>query len=373
MAVSSTNDFQAKVEKSYDKMSELKAFDDTKAGVKGLVDSGIAEVPRIFVLPPKHRSEFSEASETRFTFPVIDLEGIDEDPIKHKEIVDKVRDASETWGFFQVVNHGIPTSVLDKTLQGTRQFFEQDTEVKKQYYTRDTTKRVIYASNLDLYSPRVPAASWRDSIFCFVAPNPPSPEEFPTACREIIMDYSKDVMKLGFSLLELLSEGLGLNRSYLKDYMDCCHVSYSCNYYPPCPQPELTMGTIQHSDVDLVTVLLQDHIGGLQVLHQNQWVNAPPIPGALVVNIGDFLQLLSNDKYISVEHRAVSNKDESRMSIACFFGESPWESSKLYGPITELLSEDNPPKYRSTTVIDYTKYVHSRGLDGTSALLRYKI
>ncbi|KAK4732512.1 hypothetical protein R3W88_025500 [Solanum pinnatisectum] len=360
----------SRVEESYDRMSEFKVFDDTKAGVKGLVDSGITQVPQIFILPPKIRAE---KCETHFVFPVIDLEGINEDPIKHKEIVDKVRDASEKWGFFQVVNHGIPISVLDKTLQGTREFFEQDTEVKKQYYTRDTRKKVIYTSNLDLYKPSVPAASWRDTIFCYVAPNPPSRQEFPTPCGEVLMDYSKDVMKLGFSLLELLSEGLGLNRSYLKDYMDCFHLGCSCNYYPPCPQPELTMGLIQHTDIGFVTVLVQDDIGGLQVLHQNQWVDVPPTPGSLVVNIGDFLQLLSNDKYVSVEHRAISNKVGSRMSVACFFGESPWQSSKLYGPITELLSEDNPPKYRSTTMKDHTSYLYNRGLDGTSALSPYKI
>ncbi|KAK4357044.1 hypothetical protein RND71_022654 [Anisodus tanguticus] len=85
MAVSSTDDFQDKVHKSYDKMSELKAFDDTKAGVKGLVDAGITKIPQIFTLPPKNRPESSETCETQFTFPVINLEGINKDPIKHKE------------------------------------------------------------------------------------------------------------------------------------------------------------------------------------------------------------------------------------------------------------------------------------------------
>ncbi|XP_059275964.1 1-aminocyclopropane-1-carboxylate oxidase homolog [Lycium ferocissimum] len=373
MVVSSTDDYQATVQKSYDRMSELKAFDDTKAGVKGLVDAGITKLPQIFILPPNNRPESSETCATQFIFPVIDLECIDKDPIKHKEIVDKVRDASETWGFFQVVNHGIPTSVLEEMLLGIQRFFEQDIEVKKQYYTRDTTKKVIHASNFDLFSPSVPAANWRDSFCCIMAPNPPSPEELPIACREILMEYSKVVMKLGCFLLELLSEGLGLDRCHLKD-MDCAEgLGVLGHYYPACPQPELTIGTNKHSDGDFITVLLQDHIGGLQVRHQDQWVDVPPTHGALVVNIGDLLQLISNDKYISVQHRALANKVGPRISVASFFGIGPLPSSKLYGPITELLSEDNPPKYRATTVKDYNEYFRKKGLDGTSALLHYKI
>ncbi|CAN4120489.1 unnamed protein product [Withania somnifera] len=318
-------------------MSELKAFDETKAGVKGLVDAGITKVPHIFILPPKNRPESSDTCETNFIFPVIDLEDIGKDPIKHKEIVDKVRDASETWGFFQVVNHGIQVSVLEEMLQGAWKFFEQDIEVKKQYYTRHITKKVVHA------------------------------------CKEILMEFSDHIMKLGKSMFELLSEGLGLNPSHLND-MDCTEgLAVLSHYYPACPQPELTMGTSKHSDNGFVTVLLQDNIGGLQVLHQNQWVDVPPTPGAIVVNIGDLLQLISNDKYTSVEHRALTNKESPRISVTCFFGTASLTSSNLYGPITELLSEDNPPKYRATTVNDYTGYYSKKGLDGTSVLLHYKI
>lgn len=104
------------------------------------------------------------------------------------------------------------------------------------------------------------------------------------------MEFSKHVMKLGISLFELLSEGLGLNPSQLTN-MDCAEgLRVLAHYYPACPQPELTMGTSKHSDNDFITVLLRDDIGGLQVLHHNQWVDVPPTPGALVVNIGDLMQ-----------------------------------------------------------------------------------
>jgi isopenicillin N synthase-like dioxygenase len=103
-------------------------------------------------------------------------------------------------------------------------------------------------------------------------------------------EYSKQVMNLGILLLELLSEALGLKAEHLND-IDCGEgVAVLCHYYPACPQPELTMGAGTHTDNDFFTVLLQDHIGGLQVSYQDKWIDVPPVAGALVVNIGDLLQ-----------------------------------------------------------------------------------
>jgi isopenicillin N synthase-like dioxygenase len=111
-----------------------------------------------------------------------------------------------------------------------------------------------------------------------------------SACRDILEQYSKQVMKLGILVFGLLSEALGLNPNHLND-IDCTEgLSVACHYYPASPQPELTIGTSKHADGSFLTVLLQDHIGGLQVLHQDKWVDNLPVPGALVVNIGDLLQ-----------------------------------------------------------------------------------
>ncbi|KAG8370378.1 hypothetical protein BUALT_Bualt14G0110800 [Buddleja alternifolia] len=339
----------AEIEPRYDREPELKAFDDTKAGVKGLVDAGITKLPQIFIHPPELLDNITSPNNKQFHFPIIDLEGIKNDLTKHKEIVDKVRDASETWGFFQVVNHGIPVEVLEEMLNGLRRFNEQDVEIKKQYYTQDFTKRVFYHSNFDLY--HSPGANWRDTLDCTMAPIPPQPEELPETCREIMIEYSKHVIGLGSCLFKLLSEALDLNPNHLIE-MECAEgLSNLCHYYPPCPQPELTMGTTRHSDNDFITVLLRDSFEGLQVLHQNQWADVPATPGALVVNIGDLMQV----------------------SSGCIIFGVTSVSTKVYAPMKELLSEKNPPKYRPLTIKEYNEYYRAKGLDGTSALLHFRL
>lgn len=106
----------------------------------------------------------------------------------------------------------------------------------------------------------------------------------------MVNEYSKQAINLGLTLFELLSEALGLSSSHLKD-TDCAEgLLLLGNYYPKCPEPEQSLGASVHTDGSFITILLQDHVGGLQVLLENQWVNVPPIHGALVVNVGDLLQ-----------------------------------------------------------------------------------
>ncbi|KAL7144917.1 hypothetical protein ABFS83_07G043200 [Erythranthe nasuta] len=274
-------------ETKYDRAGELKSFDETKAGVKGLVDSGVETIPRIFRLPEEYPTNTTaHANESNFDIPVFDL---GKQSIDRKVTVEKIRHASEKYGFFQVVNHGIPVSVLDEMLCGVRRFNEMDTEAKKVYYTRDVTRKFVYNSNFDLYS--VPTVNWRDTFLSFMAPNPPKPEELPASCRDIQIEYSRHVMNLGFRLFGLLSEALGLEYSQLTE-MGCTDgLTFVGHYYPACPQPELTLGATNHTDDAFLTVLLQDQIGGLQVFLDNTWIDIPPVHGALVINIGDLLQV----------------------------------------------------------------------------------
>jgi hypothetical protein len=155
MATATTND------EEYDRAKAVKHFDDSKIGVKGLVDSSITTIPRFFVHPPETLSDLNPGSalgsEPDF-IPAIDLAGVDSDH-RRAVIVEQIRRASSTVGFFQIVNHGVPLGVLDRTMASIKGFYEQPTDIKAQFYRREMGTGVSYFSNLDLYHSK--AASWR--------------------------------------------------------------------------------------------------------------------------------------------------------------------------------------------------------------------
>ncbi|XP_023645270.1 1-aminocyclopropane-1-carboxylate oxidase homolog 4 [Capsella rubella] len=350
---------------SIDSSSQAKAFDETQIGVKGLVDSGIKEIPEMFRATQATLASFkSPPPPKHLTIPTIDLKG--------GSVVEKIRGAAERWGLFQVVNHGIPVEVLDRMIQGMRSFHEQEPEAKKRFYSRDHTRDVIYYSNFDLYNSE--SASWRDTLGCYTAPEPPLLEDLPSVCGEVILEYSKEIMNLGELLFERLSEALGLDSHHLKD-MGCAKSQYVAGqYYPPCPQPDLTIGLNKHTDISFITILLQDNIGGLQVLYDGQyWVDVTPVPGALVINIGDFLQLISNDKFKSAEHRVIANgSSEPRTSVVSVFSTFMRASSRVYGPIKNLVSKENPAKYRDFTLTEFSTIFGSKKID-TPKLHHFRI
>ncbi|XP_057965207.1 1-aminocyclopropane-1-carboxylate oxidase homolog 1-like isoform X2 [Malania oleifera] len=355
----------------YDRAKEVEEFDQTKAGVKGLVDAGVVKIPRFFIHPTEKKQEKSSSADGGFHLqvPVIDFQGIETS--RRREVVSQIGMAAETWGFFQILNHGVPLNVTEEMLKGVRQFHEQPMELKMELYSRDPAQPVRYYCNGDLHVSG--AANWRDSIACDFYDDTMDCKALPLACREAIVQYMNCIFMLRNTLSDLLSEALGLSSNFLA-HMECMKSeSLVCHYYPACPEPDLTLGTTKHSDPSFLTILLQDKIGGLQVLHQDQWVDVPPIQGALVVNMGDLVQLITNDKFRSVEHRVLAGRIGPRVSAACFFYPSTAKISKPYGPIKEFTSDSDPPIYRETSLCEYLAYYRSKGLDGNSALPYFRL
>ena len=139
------------------------------------------------------------------------------------------------------------------------------------------------------------------------------------------------------------------------------------NYYPACPDPEVVAGVGPHSDVSSITVLLQDDIGGLYVRGSDgdSWIYVPPVEGALVINIGDVLQIMSNERCKSIEHRVVANRSKTRISIPIFVNPAP---DAVIGPLSEVLDDGDEPKYKQLLYSDYFKYFFSKAHDGKKTI-----
>ncbi|WVZ01322.1 hypothetical protein V8G54_027391 [Vigna mungo] len=198
MVTTNTEELEAGTVPSYDRTSELNAFDGSKVGVQGLLENGVTKVPPIFY---SSRSNIIEDFTTsKFAIPTIDLIGIHDDPNLRDAVVRKVRNACENWGFFQVTNHGIPTHVLNEMIKGISRFHEQDANVRKTYYTRDLSKKVVYFSNYSLYQD--PSTDWRDTITFFWTPNPPKAEELPEVCRFVVIFFLTLVFRIVTSTYE---------------------------------------------------------------------------------------------------------------------------------------------------------------------------
>ncbi|KAJ4960008.1 hypothetical protein NE237_019918 [Protea cynaroides] len=349
----------------YDRATAVKQFDESKIGVKGLVDSGATTIPPFFVHPPENlcNSTPSTTPPASDIIPVVDFTGVHSD--RRSSIVEQIRDAAREFGFFQVINHGIPSDIINSTIGAIKAFNEQPTEVKSQYYTRDMGRGVCFSTNYDLYQSK--AANWRDTIQMMLGPTLPVIEHIPAIFQREALEWNQQVRRLGEVLMEILSEGLGLKPERLKE-LSCLEGRWmSAHYYPYCPQPDLTLGNTSHTDPGVLTVLVQNHIGGLQVKHGDEWLDVKPVSDALVFNIGDILQMLSNDEYRSVEHRVLANPHrEPRISIAIFL--NPSRMNEFYGPLPELTSPDKSALFRQFTLTEYMEKFISKDMDDNSVI-----
>ncbi|XP_051203895.1 1-aminocyclopropane-1-carboxylate oxidase homolog 4 [Lolium perenne] len=349
----------------------LKAFDESRTGVRGLVESGVSTVPDLFVHPDPYASV--PLAPPGVSIPVVDLS------LPAPAAAAAAAAAARDWGFFYLVNHEslVPADYPAKVLTAVRAFHELPAPERATHYGRAMGGGVSYASNVDLF--RSPAASWRDTIQLGFGPARPDTERIPPVCRSEILEWEAHTTAVARALMALLCEGLGLREAALEEASCLEGKVMVCHYYPVCPEPDRTMGLVPHTDPGVLTVLAQDGVGGLQVKHTNEdgesyWVDAKPVPGALVINVGDLLQIMSNDKYKSVEHRVVMNScEEARVSVAVFFNPGKRGDSVFYGPLPELVFSENPPKYKSFTMSEFLGAFFKRDLASKALIEHFKL
>lgn len=167
----------------YNWAEAVKEFDETKAGVKGLVDAGVTELPRLFVHPPEDLHSHPPRGTTDAQLPTIDFHGVESSGARRREVVEQISKASSEWGFFRIVNHGIPLETMDSTLDAVKRFHELPSEEKTPFYSYDMSRLVKLNSSLPTKENK--AASWRDILTCNFKDGQLDPKDIPSACRYI--------------------------------------------------------------------------------------------------------------------------------------------------------------------------------------------
>ncbi|PWA42077.1 Non-heme dioxygenase N-terminal domain-containing protein [Artemisia annua] len=331
-----------------------------------VISSGFryTSLPESYVRPVTDRPNLSQVSECD-DVPVIDIGCGD------RELISKqIGDACRHYGFFQVINHGVPDEIVKKMQQVGRDFFELPLEEKMKLYSEDPTKTMRLSTSFNVQKEKV--HNWRDYLRLHCHPlDKYSPEwpSNPAYFKEYVGNYVTAVRDLGMRVLESISESLGLEKDRIIKILGDQGQHMAINHYPVCPEPELTFGLPGHTDPNALTILLQDTlVSGLQVLKDGKWVAVKPHPNAFVINIGDQLEAVSNGQYKSVWHRAVVNSDKPRMSIASFL--CPCNDSILSAP-KELIKDGSKPVFKDFTYAEYYKKFWSRNLDQEQHCLEF--
>ncbi|ERM96172.1 hypothetical protein AMTRI_Chr09g34300 [Amborella trichopoda] len=311
----------------------------TGHGVKGLVDAGISHIPNRYIHPPEKLADFKRISST-ITLPIIDLSGLSDASIKNS-IAQEICEATKKFGFFHVINYGVPQDLVKRLMDSTSEFFELPPE-KKACYLKGVSpcKNVFLGTSFTPESEK--CLEWKDYIIMFFFGEDEARAFWPPEYRDVLLEYLKLQQPLISFIFESLLKGIGVtvDDELIKAYIEPKAVNL--NYYPVCPNPELTVGVGPHSDLGVITLLVQDDVGGLQAKIEDEWVEIAPMPGALIVNVGATLEILSNGEYKSVEHMARAS-NTNRISIPIFVGPRP--HTKI-GPLPGLLQKDGKPIYK---------------------------
>ncbi|XP_008665133.1 probable 2-oxoglutarate-dependent dioxygenase At5g05600 [Zea mays] len=272
--------------------------------------------------------------------------------------------ACRDWGFFLAVGHGVPDATVARAVEAGRAFFalppERKAAVRRTeqaplgYYDAEHTKNVRdWKEVFDVFphEPRSLAGAADDELV-FVN-KWPDDSELP-GFRAALEEYAAAMEELALKLLELIARSLHLRPDRLHGFFGDDQTTYMrVNRYPPCPRPDLALGLGRHKDSGALTILLQDDdVGGLEVRRRTdgEWVRVEPVRGSFVVNVGDIVQVWSNDRYESVEHRASVNSEKERFSIPYFFNPA---MATLVEPLEEMVSEENPARYASYSWGDF--------------------
>ena len=317
--------------------------------------------------------------------PVVDFgEFLHGSSSQQREVAAQIGDACRNVGFMYLVNHGVPQSLIDDMFAISQQFFDLPLEEKRkvaylpghyrgyfgvraedldQYGTGNQKKKGDLKEGFDagLEAGRLPFG-------CQGSPTYHAPNRWPTKALpelQVIMNRYLDTLR---SLAERLSEAfalsLGLPQHYFQRFISAPCINMRVNHYPPRPNDEEGVGCGAHSDYGLFTILAQDLVGGLQVRNSvGDWVDATPLEGSFVINIGDMMQRWTNNIYSSTIHRVVdcTGGQSERFSIPFFYNAN---CDTVVECLPTCTSEDRPPLFGPDTAENILQNRYNQAFNG---------
>ncbi|PCH40438.1 Clavaminate synthase-like protein [Wolfiporia cocos MD-104 SS10] len=318
--------------------------------------------------------------DTFHEIPVIDLQNaLSTDPAKRQALANDIRNACINVGFFYVKNHTIPDSAISGAVDAAKQFFSLPLEAKAALDIHKTSNFKGYTALLgentnpenrgDLHEGF--DLGWEDMSGRGHSDNGAMtgqnvwPDGLPDF-REACLDYYHAAVDLGKLLFPLFALALNLPENFFDGKTTKPAAIMRLLYYPSQTGDvdDRIEGIGAHTDYECFTILWQDRVQALQVLNNDgKWIDAIPIPGTLVVNLGDQFARWTNDVFKSTIHRAVNRSGVERFSIPLFFGT---DYNVKLEPLPGCVSEENPAKYEVVTAGDYVKsrleatYAHSK-------------
>jgi isopenicillin N synthase-like dioxygenase len=300
------------------------------------------------------------------SIPTVDLaDFLNGDPAKKKSFVQALGKAYEEVGFVAVKNHGIPDGLIEDLYKYVQEFFSLPLEQKKKYEIKGLAGQRGYTSFGKEHAKGSDAPDLKEFFqYGQVARDNYKDEFYPdnvkveqvAAFNETFDNAYRAFEKSGTALLQAIALYLGLDEHYFDQYVFNGNSILRAIHYPPITEtPKSAIRAEQHEDINLITLLVGASADGLEILtKQDEWVPVTSLPEQIVVNVGDMLQRLTNNKLRSTTHRVVNPKREfwhtSRFSIPFFLHP---KSSMSLECLPNCVDENNPLAYDVATAGEY--------------------
>ncbi|KAK8050789.1 hypothetical protein PG994_012519 [Apiospora phragmitis] len=299
--------------------------------------------------------EVSDKPSSSFTaIPTVDLAGLDSGSLEARQrIAREISDACRRCGFFYIKNHGVPEDVIRQTFALLRRFFALDHDAKMEAHAQKNPAIRGYEPMLETNLDPRTKGDIKEAFTmgdCYLEPEqdytgktgepgpPPhvtQPQNiWPSAApwwREGLYAYYAHVLPLALKLVRVFALGFGLDENALDSMFRFPITGMRPLHYPPTPgasasteEEEGNVGLGAHSDFSWLTLVLQDDVPALEVLNQDgHWVDAPPVPGTFVCNVGQYLERQSNGRYPATVHRVLNKTGRERYSLPFFLTPGP--------------------------------------------------